>query len=516
MSLSPFRNEPYTDFSIPANRAAMESSLARTRQFLGRHYSLLIGSDRVDTPEKLISVNPARPAEIVGIHSKASAMLATSAVEAAFAGFPKWSRTPASTRIQMLLRAAALLRERKLDFNAWLILEAGKTWPEAEAETAEAIDFCEYYAREMARLSGPQPVVQMPGEHDEFRYLALGVGIVIPPWNFSLAILCGMTVAALVAGNTVVIKPSSETPTVGAVFAETLLEAGFPPESFSFLPGSGGAVGDILVQHPKTRFVSFTGSRDVGLRINELAARPQKGQIWIKRIVAEMGGKDAIVVDDDCNLDAAVEGVAASAFGYQGQKCSACSRAIVHQNVYDAFLDKLKARTAKIAVGPPEDPASAMGPVISESARRTILDYIAVGKSEGWLLAGDSPIPAEGHYIPPTVIADVDSQARVFQEEIFGPVLAVAKARDFEHALTMANDSQYGLTGAVYSNNAAHVAKAREEFFVGNMYINRKCTGAMVGAHPFGGFNMSGTDSKAGGPDYLLLFLQGKSIAEKL
>ncbi len=346
MSLPSFRNEPYTDFSTPANRIAMESALARVRTQLGRNYSLLIGGERVETAEKLISVNPARPDEIIGIHSKATAELANRAVETAYAAFPKWSRAPAASRIQMLVRTAALLRERKLDFDAWLVLEAGKTWPEAEAETAEAIDFCEYYAREMERLSGPQLVVQMPGEHGEFRYLALGVGIVIPPWNFSLAILCGMAVAALVTGNTLVIKPSSETPIVGAIFAETLLEAGFPPESFSFLPGSGGAIGDILVQHPKTRFVSFTGSRDVGLHINELAARPQKGQIWIKRIVAEMGGKDAIIVDDDCDLDAAVEGVAASAFGYQGQKCSACSRAIVHEKVYDAFTEKLKARTA--------------------------------------------------------------------------------------------------------------------------------------------------------------------------
>ena len=409
----------------------------------------------------------------------------------------------------MLVKTAELMRERKLDFDAWLVLEAGKTWIEAEAETAEAIDFCEYYAREMVRLS-PPPVVQMPGERGEFRYLALGVGVVIPPWNFPLAILCGMAVAALVTGNTVVIKPSSETPTIGAIFAETLLEAGFPPEAFSFVPGSGGAIGDVLVQHPKTRFVSFTGSRDVGLHINELAARPQKGQIWIKRIVAEMGGKDAIIVDDDCNLDAAVEGVAASAFGYQGQKCSACSRAIVHERVYDAFVEKLKARTGKVTVGSPEDPSKAMGPVISAGAKKAILDYIAIGKGEGRLLAGDGAVPEGGYYIPPTVIADVDAQARVFQEEIFGPVLAVAKARDFDHALAMANDSQYGLTGAIYSDNAEHVARAREDFFVGNMYINRKCTGAMVGAHPFGGFNMSGTDSKAGGPDYPAAVPAGK------
>jgi 1-pyrroline-5-carboxylate dehydrogenase len=516
VSLAPFRNEPYTDFTDPANRAARQDALARVRAQLGRNYPLLVSGECVDTTDKLTSVNPARPDEIIGVHSKATPELASRALEAAYASFPKWSRTPADDRIRMLVRTAQLIRQRKLDFDAWLVLEAGKTWPEAEAETAEAIDFCEYYAREMERLKGPQPVVQMPGERDEFRYLALGVGVVIPPWNFSLAILCGMAVAALVTGNTVVIKPSSETPTVGAIFAETLLEAGFPPESFSYLPGSGGAIGDILVQHPRTRFVSFTGSRDVGLRINELAARPQKGQIWIKRIVAEMGGKDAIIVDDDCNLDVAVDGVAASAFGYQGQKCSACSRAIVHQNVYEAFVEKLKARAEKIAVGSPEDPAYAMGPVISAGAKKTILEYIAIGKGEGRLLVGDGAVPSEGHYVPPTVIADVDSKSRVFQEEIFGPVLAIAKASDFEHALAMANDSQYGLTGAIYSNNAEHVARARDEFFVGNMYINRKCTGAMVGAHPFGGFNMSGTDSKAGGPDYLLLFLQGKSIAEKL
>jgi 1-pyrroline-5-carboxylate dehydrogenase len=367
----------------------------------------------------------------------------------------------------------------------------------------------------MARLAGPQGVVQLPGERDEMRYLPLGVGIVIPPWNFALAILCGMTVAALVAGNTVVIKPSSETPTIAAVFAETLIEAGFPAESFCFLTGSGGVMGDALVAHPKTRFIAFTGSRDVGLHINELASKAQPGQIWIKRVVAEMGGKDAIVVDADCDLDAAVEGVAVSAFGYQGQKCSACSRAIVDAKIYDEFVQKLKARVEKIGVGEPDIPSYYMGPVISAGAKRTILEYIAVGRREGRLLTGGDEIPLDGYFVQPTVIADVDSKARIFQEEIFGPVLAVTKAKDFEHALALANDSVYGLTGGVYSNNRAHLASARESFFVGNLYFNRKCTGAMVGAHPFGGFNMSGTDSKAGGPDYLLLFLQAQAIAQK-
>ena len=516
MNLPEFRNEAYTDFSIPANRKRMEDTLAKVRGQLGREYDIVIAGERIRTGDKLKSVNPARPDEVVGIHQKATPELATRAVETAQRNFAEWRRTPSSDRVRMLLKTAALIRERKYEFDAWMVYEAGKTWPEAEAEVAEAIDFCEYYAREMVRLAGPQSVVQLPGEHDEMRYLPLGAGVVIPPWNFPLAILCGMTSAALVTGNTVVIKPSSETPTIAAVFAETLLEAGFPPYSFCFLTGSGGAIGDLLVAHPGTRFISFTGSREVGLHINELAAKPQKGQIWIKRVVAEMGGKDAIVVDRDCDLDAAVEGVAVSAFGYQGQKCSACSRAIVHEAVYDRFLERLKARTEKITVGEPDNPANYMGPVISAGAKKSIQQYIDTGKSEGRLLTGGGAAEADGYFLQPTIIADVDSTARVFQEEIFGPVLAVAKARDFDHALQMANDSQYGLTGAIYSNNPAHIEKAREEFFVGNMYINRKCTGAMVGAHPFGGFNMSGTDSKAGGPDYLLLFLQAKSIAEKI
>jgi len=501
---------------MPANRRRMEEALAKVRGQLGREYDIIIAGERIRTEDKLKSVNPARPDEVVGIHQKATSELANRAVETAYRNFSRGSRTDALERVETLLKTASLIRERKYEFDAWLVYEAGKTWPEAEAEVAEAIDFCEYYAREMIRLAGGHDVVQLPGEHDEMRYLPLGVGVVIPPWNFPLAILAGMTCAALVTGNTVVIKPSSETPTIAAVFADTLLEAGFPAQSFCFLTGSGGAIGDLLVAHPKTRFVSFTGSRDVGLHINELAAKPQKGQIWIKRVVAEMGGKDAIIVDGDCDLDAAVEGVAVSAFGYQGQKCSACSRAIVDEAVYDRFLEKLKARTEKITVGDPDNPAYYMGPVISAGAKKSIQQYVETGKNEGRVLTGGGSGPGDGHFLQPTVIADVNSSARVFQEEIFGPVLAVAKARDFDHALQMANDSQYGLTGAIYSNNAAHIAQAREEFFVGNMYINRKCTGAMVGAHPFGGFNMSGTDSKAGGPDYLLLFLQAKAIAQKL
>ena len=511
-----FRNEPMADFSNPANRRAMEAALEKVHSEFGHEYDLLVGGERIKTAEKLRSVNPSHPSEVVGIHQKATPELANRAVESAYEYFREWGYTNPNDRVRKLRAAAHLLREHKFEFDAWLVYEAGKTWPEAEADVSEAIDFCEYYAREMLRFSGSQPTVQMPGEKDEMQYLPLGVGIIIPPWNFPLAILVGMTTAALVTGNTVVIKPSSETPTVAAKFAELLLEAGFPDRSFSFLPGSGSAIGDPLVQHPKTRFIAFTGSRDVGLRINELAAKAQPGQKWIKRVIAEMGGKDAIIVDRDADLEKAVDGVVASAFGYQGQKCSACSRAIVDEHVYDDFLDRVKKKTEKLTVGPAEDPANYMGPVISDSARRTILQYIDVGSKEGKPVTGGGAAPGEGYFIKPTVIADVKSDARIFQEEIFGPVLAVTKAKDFEHALELANDSQYGLTGAVFSNNAEHIREARERFFVGNLYVNRKCTGAMVGAHPFGGFNMSGTDSKAGGPDYLLLFLQAKSIAERV
>ncbi|HSW49376.1 MAG TPA: aldehyde dehydrogenase family protein, partial [Bryobacteraceae bacterium] len=377
-------------------------------------------------------------------------------------------------------------------------------------------DFCEYYAREMLRLAGPHPMLHLPGERDELVYLPLGVGVVIAPWNFPLAILVGMTAATLVTGNTAVIKPSSDTPTIAAKLAQVLLEAGFPPRSFSLVTGAGARVGDALVRHPKTRFISFTGSRDVGLRIVELAARHQPGQIWIKRVIAEMGGKDAIIVDSEADLDQAVLGVLVSAYGYQGQKCSACSRAIVDRAVYDEFLDRLCAKVEALRVGPAEDPDNYMGPVINEKALKTISDYIEIGKKEGRLVTGCGAVSRDGYFVRPVIIADVEPRARLFQEEVFGPVLAVTPARDFDHALDLANDSEYGLTGALYTRNPSKIAEARDRFFVGNLYFNRKCTGAMVGAHPFGGFNMSGTDSKAGGPDYLMQFLQAKSIAEKL
>ena len=514
--VSEFTNEPFIDFSKPENRKAMEDALKKVASEFGREYPMYIGGQKVVTAEKRTSTNPSHPSQVIGVFQTATAEMAAQAVEAAAKAFESWKRVPAAQRVECLFRAAKILRERKFEMNALICYEAGKTWPEADADVCEAIDFCDYYARQMLRLSKPDPLLQLTGEKDELVYLPLGVGVVIPPWNFPLAILVGMTVAALVAGNTVVLKPSSDTPTIAAKFAEVLLEAGFPAQSFSLLVGSGAVVGDVLVEHPKTRFVAFTGSKEVGLRINELAAKTQKGQIWIKRVIAEMGGKDAIVVDREADLDSAVKGVLWSAFGYQGQKCSACSRAIVDQAVYDQFLDKLKAAVSELKVGESDQPDNYMGPVINEGALRSILKYIDVGKREGKLIAGGSAAGSDGYFVQPTVIADVDSKACIFQEEIFGPVLAVAKARDFDHAIELANDSEYGLTGAVFTKNRDKIRKAREQFFVGNLYINRKCTGAMVGAHPFGGFNMSGTDSKAGGPDYLLQFLQAKAIGEKV
>ena len=511
-----FANEPFVDFSKPENRKAMEDALRKVGAELGREYPLYIAGQKVTTAEKRPSLNPSHPSQVVGVFQVATVEMGVQAIEAAHKAFESWRHVPAEQRADCLFRAAAILRRRKFEIEALICYEVGKTWPEADADLAETIDFAEFYGREMLRLAGPQPVTPMKGEKNRLVYIPLGVGVVIPPWNFPAAIMAGMTMAALVAGNAVVVKPSSDSPAVAAKMVEILYEAGIPKEALNFVTGPGGTVGDALVEHPKTRFVAFTGSKEVGLRISEKAAKPRPGQIWIKRTVLEMGGKDSIIVDEEADVDAAVEGVAVSAFGYQGQKCSACSRAIVSQKIYDAFLAKLTERVKKIHVGPAEDPANYMGPVINKSSMKSILDYIEVGKKEGRLIAGGGPAGGDGYFIQPTVIADVAPKARISQEEIFGPVLAVIPAKDFDHALEIANNTEFGLTGAVYSRNPKKLEKAADSFHVGNLYFNRKCTGAMVGAHPFGGFNMSGTDSKAGGRDYLLLFLQAKSIAERV
>ena len=511
-----FTNEPFVDFAKPENRAAMEAALTKVTSEFGREYPMYIAGQAATSAQKKSSINPSRPSQVLGSFPEATADQARQAIEAAHEYFDTWKRVPAEQRAEMLFRAAAILRARKFELSAWICYEVGKTWPEADADTAETIDFLEFYGREMLRLAGPQPVTPMKGERNFLVYIPLGAGAVIPPWNFPAAIATGMTVAALVAGNTLVLKPSEESTVVAAKMVDILYEAGIPKQALQFLTGKGQIAGDALVKHPKTRFVAFTGSKEVGLLISEATGKKQAGQIWIKRAVLEMGGKDATIVDEEADVDAAVEGVAQAAFGYQGQKCSACSRAIVSQKVYDNFLKKLIDRTKKITVGPSDDPANYMGPVVSETALNGILNYIEVGKKEGKEVVGGGRAPGDGYFVQPTVIADVAPNARVAQEEIFGPVLAVIKARDFDHALEIANGTEFGLTGAVYSKNKAKLEKAEEVFHVGNLYLNRKCTGAMVGAHPFGGFNMSGTDSKTGGKDYLLHFLQAKSIAEKV
>ncbi len=512
-----FRNEPFTDFSQEENAQAMRTALAKVKGELGREYPLVIGGERITTDAKLDSINPANRTELVGRFQKATTELANKAVESAANAFQTWRSTSPAERADLMFRVAAILRERKHELSAWMIYEVAKTWAEADGDTAEAIDFLEFYGREMLRYSGRQPLVKVAGEENHLDYIPLGVVAVIPPWNFPLAIMAGMTSAAFVTGNTVVLKPSSDAPAIAYKFFEILEEAGLPAGVVNFMTGSGAEVGDVIVDHPKTRFIAFTGSKEVGLRINERAAKVHDGQIWIKRVVAEMGGKDAIIVADDANLDDAATGVVQAAFGFQGQKCSACSRAIIDRRVYDQMLEKIAARTEQIKMGNPRDSATGMSAVINEKAFKTINAYIEKGKSEGGrVLAGGGSDGEQGFFIEPTVIADVKPGATIEQEEIFGPVLAVIKAADYDDALRIANDTQFGLTGAVYSADEAKLERARREFHVGNLYLNRKCTGALVGVHPFGGFNMSGTDSKAGGRDYLLLFMQAKVSAEKV
>jgi 1-pyrroline-5-carboxylate dehydrogenase len=515
--LTPFVNEPFVDFTKPENKRRMQTALDDVRSKLGREYDIVIGGKRLKTAGKIFSMNPAHPAEVIGVHQRAGAEHVEGAMQAAQAAFTTWSRTSTEERAGLLFRAAALIRERSFEFCAWLTLEVGKNWAEADADVGETIDFLEFYGREALRLSQAKTPIQFPSERNQLRYIPLGVGAVIPPWNFPFAIMAGMTAASIVCGNTVILKPSVDAPTIAAKFMELLEEVGLPDGVVNLCQGEGAEFGSALVAHPQTRFIAFTGSKAVGLEIHERAAKTQPGQIFIKRTILEMGGKDSIIVEPDCDIDAALDGVVASAFGFNGQKCSACSRAIVAADIYDVFCDRLQERVAKIKTGDPAENVYT-GPVISEKAYRKVLDYIEIGKKEGTLLNGGHAIetPEGGYYIAPTVITDVAPEARIALEEIFGPVLAVIKSHSFDDALAIANNTEYGLTGAIYTSSREKLDRAREEFHVGNLYFNRKCTGAMVGAHPFGGFNMSGTDSKAGGPDYLLLFTQAKSIAEKI
>ncbi len=519
--LDEFKNEPFTDFSTPENKAAMEVAIEQVRSELGKKYPIIINGEKFELDSHFHSINPAKKDEVIGYFADAdtdSENLVTKAIDAATEAFKTWRNVPAEERAEYLFKAADIIRERKHYFSAWMVFEVGKTWAEADGDTAEAIDFLEFYGREMIRWSGDQPITPSPyAEKNNFEYIPLGVGAIIPPWNFPLAIMAGMTMAAVVTGNTTVLKPSPDAPTIAYKFMEVLEEVGLPKGVVNFVVGSGITVGELMVQSPKTRFISFTGSKAVGLHIYEEAAKTREGQNWMKRVVAEMGGKDAIVVADDANLDEAAAGAVAAAFGFQGQKCSACSRLIVDKKVHDELIEKVVDLTAKLKLGQPTEADTSLTAVINQKSYDKATGYIQKGIEEGGeVVSGGKASDEDGFYIEPTVIDNVKAGTTIEQEEIFAPVLAVIKADDYDHALQIANDTQYGLTGAVYSASEERLKQARRDFHVGNLYLNRKCTGALVGVHPFGGFNMSGTDSKAGGREYLLQFMQGKSIAEKI
>lgn len=511
-----YKHEPFTDFSVEANRLDYMNALQTVEGYLGQDYDLVIGEERITTENKIVSYNPSNKREVIGRVSKANKELAEKAMQAAVQAFKTWKKVKPEFRADVLFKAAAIIRRRKHEFSALLTKEAGKPWEEADADTAEAIDFLEYYGRQMLLIKDGAPVQSRPNEFNRYDYIPLGVGIIISPWNFPFAIMAGTTVAAIVTGNTVLLKPASTTPVIAAKFVEVMEEAGLPKGVLNFVPGSGSEVGDYLVDHKDTRFISFTGSRDVGLRIFERASKVHNGQIWIKRVISEMGGKDTIVVDKEADLELAATSIVSSAFGFSGQKCSACSRVVIVEDVYDQVLERVVALTDELTQGDPTDYSNYMATVIDQNAYNKIMDYIEIGKQEGRLLTGGKGDDSIGYFIQPTVFADLSPEARIMKEEIFGPVVGFTKAKDFDHAIEIANNTEYGLTGAVISNNRGHIEKAREEFHVGNLYFNRGCTGAIVGYQPFGGFNMSGTDSKAGGPDYLLLHMQAKTSSEML
>ncbi len=517
MAIYSYITEELTNFGNEANRKAYQEGLNTVRGYLGKKYPLIINGERIFTDRFVRSLNPSNHKEVIGEISQAGMEEAKKAMDSALKAFETWKKVDPKVRADVLFKAANILKRRKHEISALMTLEAGKPWNEADADTAEAIDFLEYYGRQMLELTTIDNKIlsRRDIERNEYRYIPLGVGAIITPWNFPMAILTGMTSAAVVAGNTVLLKPASTTQVIAYKYIEIMEEAGLPKGVINFVPGKGSETGDFIVKHPKTRFISFTGSRDVGVQIYENAAKVREGQIWLKRVIAEMGGKDAILVDKDTDVDMAAQAIVTSAFGFSGQKCSACSRAIIHEDVYDDIVQLIKEKTEKIVLGNSEKFENKMGPVNDILAFNKISEYIEIGKSEGRLLTGGKANNETGYFIEPTVFVDVDPQARIMQEEIFGPVLAVTKVKSFEEGLDVVNNTEYGLTGACISNNREHLEKAREDFHVGNLYLNRKCTGAIVGYQPFGGFNMSGTDSKAGGPDYIMLHMQGKTISEQ-
>lgn len=515
--MKPYKNETYLDFTDLTYGKAQKDALKDVRARFGKSYPLIIDGKKVDGDNGTFeSINPANTNEIIGQFQMASKLQTLKALEAAWKAFETWKYVPATERADILFKAADICRRRRMEINAWMISEAGKNFLEADADTAEGIDFLDYYAHEALRYDKGMEVLDAWGDLNRTHYIPLGAGVSISPWNFPFAITLGMAAAPIVAGNTVVAKPSPDTPMMGWIVAEIFEEAGLPAGVFNLVTGDNLEVGETLTTSPDTRFINFTGSLAVGLHINEVAAKSSNKTRFIKRVFAELGGKNAIVIDEDADLDAASTAVVQAAFGFQGQKCSAASRVIACDSVYDEILRLTVEKASKLVIGDPKDNAPA-GPVVNQKAVDKIMNYIEIGKKEGRLMLGGELANSDnpGFYIQPTIIADVDENARIAQEEIFGPVTAFIRAKNLDHALKIANGTKFGLTGGFFSNNSANVDRAMREFHVGNLYINRKNTGALVGAQPFGGFNLSGTDSKAGGSDYLLCFLQAKSITER-
>lgn len=513
--LKGFKNAAELDFTVEENQKKMEEAFRQVDAEKGAVYPLIIGGERIETEKKITSLSPATK-EVLGYACSCSQELAEKAILTANEAFKKWSLTPVEERVRCLRRLAALLDENRYIIDAWNVEESGKNWGEADGELCEQLDFINSYVMHMQKLDQGLELVPTD-EYNKCIYIPIGVGVAVPPWNFPLSLLGGMVAAAVVTGNTIVCKPSSDTPIVAYKFIELCEKAGIPAGVVNYIPGSGSEIGDYIVEHPLTRFINFTGSKAVGCHINECAAKISKGQKWIKRVVAEMGGKNAIIVDSSANIKKAAQGIVNSAFTFQGQKCSACSRAIVMSDVYDELVDAVVECAKELKENQGSGRSNApMGPVINQNAYNSITSYIEVARAEGNIVYGGTYSDEEGYYIAPTVVRDIKRDARIANEEIFGPVLAVIKVESFDEALDIANQTEYGLTGSVYSEDRENIMKAKIGFHVGNLYFNRKSTAAVVLQHPFGGFNMSGTDAKTGTSDYLTNFLNLKSISEDL
>ena len=512
----PYYPQSYSDFTDPARRAAFELAVAGVGEYLGKSWGLVIDGEWTETGSTITSIDPSQPDRVVGTIASGDTAVAEAALDAAWRAFPAWSALDAASRAGFGLKLAAIMRAHTYELAALMVYEAGKNWAEAEGDVAEAVDFVTYYAHQAVEMGEPLPVVQIPGETNESHLIPIGAGVAIPPWNFPLAILVGMVMGPVMAGNTMVCKPASNTPILGARWMQMVQEAGIPPGVVNYVPGPGGEIGDTLVDHPRTRFINFTGSKEVGLRIAERSSVVRPGQRWLKRAYMELGGKDAMIVDETADLEAAAADAVRSAFGFQGQKCSAASRLILVDAIHDEVLDRVVEGASALEMGPGTE-NFAVGPVISAAQHKAVLAEIESGRSEAELALGGSAVDKDGgYYIEPTIFAGVDRDARLAQHEIFGPVLSVIRARDFDDALDIANGTDFGLTGGLYSRDRERLDRARREFHVGNLYLNRKITGALVGVQPFGGFNLSGSNAKAGGPGYLRLFMEMKSIAERL